>query len=232
MNHKVLSGVSLTIRQKLGHTLLGAGIMAVGITIGQVITPDIDAQSNGMFGKVICREFEVVDKDGNKAVVLGSKVSDSPYRLPEKLFSNHIAIYNPLTGKDAVLLTSSSSSNNVWVRNHQRDKDAPQSNGLQMISDNGGKNKLVLTNRKGHTAIELSASEAYGHIVWIHNPQTRDNAIIIRSDEYSNYLDLFDRASMQRTAFRFSSNEFANTAIYYDREVDKAQLGKIKILED
>ncbi len=33
MNHK----------QKLGYTLLGAGIMAIGIIIGQVITPDIDA---------------------------------------------------------------------------------------------------------------------------------------------------------------------------------------------
>ena len=206
--------------------------MAVGIAIGQVITPDIEAQNNGVFDKVVCRELEVVDKDGNKAIVLRSKVSDSPYRLPEKFLSNHIAIYNPLTGKDAVLLSSSSTSNNVWVRNHQRDKDAPQSYGLQITSDNGGKNKLVLMNRKGHTAIELSASEAYGHIVWIHNPPTRDNAIIIRSDEYSNYLDLFDRACMQMSAFRFSSNRFANTALYYDREAGKAQVGKIKILED
>ena len=219
-------------KQKLGYTLFGAVIMAVGIAIGQVITPDIEAQNNGVFDKVVCRELEVVDKDGNKAIVLRSKVSDSSYRLPEKFFSNHIAIYNPLTGKDAVLLSSNSTSNNVWVRNHQRDKDAPNSYGLQMTSNAAGKNKLILMNRKGHTAIELSASEAYGHIVWIHNPQTRDNAIIIRSDEYSNYLDLFDRASMQRTAFRFSSNEFANTAIYYDREVGKAQVGKIKILED
>ena len=35
MNHK----------QKLGYTLFGAGIMAIGIIIGHVITPEIEAQS-------------------------------------------------------------------------------------------------------------------------------------------------------------------------------------------
>ena len=138
----------------------------------------------------------------------------------------------PGPGKMQFYLSSNSTSNNVWVRNHQRDKDAPNSYGLQMTSNAAGKNKLILMNRKGHTAIELSASEEYGHIVWIHNPQTRDNAIIIMSDQSSNNLMLFDRAAMQRTAFSVSSYEFANTAIYYDREAGKAQVGKIKILED
>ena len=62
MNHK----------QKLGYTLLGAGIMAVGITIGQFITPNIEAQGNGVFDKIICREIEVLDKDGNKSIGLRS----------------------------------------------------------------------------------------------------------------------------------------------------------------
>ena len=51
MNHK----------QKLGYTLLGAGIMALGITIGQWRTPDIEAQGEAqMFDKTTCREMEVV----------------------------------------------------------------------------------------------------------------------------------------------------------------------------
>ena len=50
MNHK----------QKLGYILLGAGIMALGIAIGQFITPDIEAQNNGVFEKITCRELEVV----------------------------------------------------------------------------------------------------------------------------------------------------------------------------
>ena len=63
MNHK----------QKLGYILLGAGIMAVGITIGQFVIPNIEAQSNGVFDKITCREIEVVDKDGDKAIGLGTE---------------------------------------------------------------------------------------------------------------------------------------------------------------
>ena len=60
MNHK----------QKLGYMALGAGIMAVGIIIGQVITPDIEAQSNGVFGEIQCTGLTVVDKDGKEAIIL------------------------------------------------------------------------------------------------------------------------------------------------------------------
>ena len=61
MNHK----------QKLGYMALGAGILAVGIIIGQWGTPDIEAQSNGVFDKITCREIEVVDKDGETTILVG-----------------------------------------------------------------------------------------------------------------------------------------------------------------
>ena len=60
MNHK----------QKLGYMALGAGILAIGIIIGQWVTPDIEAQSNEVFDKITCREIEVIDKDGNEAIRL------------------------------------------------------------------------------------------------------------------------------------------------------------------
>ena len=50
----------MNYKQKLGYILLGAGIMAIGITIGQFITPNIEAQNNGVFEKITCRELEVV----------------------------------------------------------------------------------------------------------------------------------------------------------------------------
>ena len=59
-------------KQKLGYMALGAGILALGIIIGQWVTPDIEAQNNGVFDKITCRELEVVDKDGKKAIVLQS----------------------------------------------------------------------------------------------------------------------------------------------------------------
>ena len=54
MNHK----------QKLGYMALGAGILALGITIGQIITPPIEAQHNGLFNEITCRQLTVVDKNG------------------------------------------------------------------------------------------------------------------------------------------------------------------------
>ena len=60
MNHK----------QKLGYILLGAGIMAVGITIGQFITPDIEAQNSGVFDEIQCSKLTMVGKARKEAVVL------------------------------------------------------------------------------------------------------------------------------------------------------------------
>lgn len=62
MNHK----------QKLGYMALGAGILALGIIIGQIITPDIKAQNNGVFDKITCRELEVVDEKGETGIGLVS----------------------------------------------------------------------------------------------------------------------------------------------------------------
>ena len=87
-------------KQKLGYILLGAGIMAVGITIGQWGTPGIEAQNNGMFDKIVCRELEVVDKDGNKAIGLQSNDK-----------SNSLSVYHR-QGKQAIYL----GTENNWTR--------------------------------------------------------------------------------------------------------------------
>ena len=62
----------MNYKQKLGYMALGAGILALGITIGQFITPDIKAQNNGVFDKIICQRLEVLDSAGNPGIVLVS----------------------------------------------------------------------------------------------------------------------------------------------------------------
>ena len=62
-------------KQKLGYRALGVGILAIGIIVGQWVTPDIEAQNNGMFDKITCRELEVVDKTGKKIAFLGKSPS-------------------------------------------------------------------------------------------------------------------------------------------------------------
>ena len=61
----------MNYKQKLGYIALGAGILALGIIIGQFVTPDIEAQSNGVFDKITCREIEVISKDGETTILVG-----------------------------------------------------------------------------------------------------------------------------------------------------------------
>ena len=82
----------MTHKQKLGYMLLGAGIMALGIIIGQVITPEIEAQSNGVFDEIQCRKLTVVDHNGKRAVLLSSENDDM-------LNSNSVKIFDQKGGK-------------------------------------------------------------------------------------------------------------------------------------
>ena len=81
-------------KQKLGYMVLGAGIMAIGIIIGQVITPDIEAQNNGVFDKITYRELEVVDKDGNRGIFLSASQL-VPLPNGEVHLINQVEVYSP-----------------------------------------------------------------------------------------------------------------------------------------
>ena len=74
----------MNYKQKLGYMALGAGILAIGIIIGQVVTPNIEAQSNGVFDKITCREIEVIDKDGNEAIRLYTTKHGGDIRMGSK----------------------------------------------------------------------------------------------------------------------------------------------------
>ena len=74
----------MNYKQKLGYMALGAGLLAVGIIIGQWGTPDIEAQSNGVFDKIACREIEVIDKDGNEAIRLYTTKHGGDIRMYSK----------------------------------------------------------------------------------------------------------------------------------------------------
>ena len=100
MNHK----------QKLGYMALGALILAIGITIGitigQFITPNIEAQQNGVFDEITCRQLTVVDENGEVVIALGSI----------KHWGNGIAIYDS-NGKMAFRLYSDKSGNHIRISN-------------------------------------------------------------------------------------------------------------------
>ena len=94
MNHK----------QKLGYMLLGAGILAVGIIIGQAVTPDIEAQSNGVFDKIQCRELVVADAKNNPAIHLTSDAD-----------GNAITVFNNQGKGPSAIITSMEDGNGILV---------------------------------------------------------------------------------------------------------------------
>ena len=107
-------------RQKLGYMALGATILAVGITIGQFVTPNIEAQNNGVFDKIVCRELEVVDRQGNTAI----RAAGTPERGFLSIFGRRgysrmtgesIAIYDLLHDRDAILIASWEDANLIKV---------------------------------------------------------------------------------------------------------------------
>ena len=62
----------MTHMQRSGYMFLGAGLLALGIIIGRMIETRTVVQSDGVFEKIQCRELEVVDSQGNKAIALQS----------------------------------------------------------------------------------------------------------------------------------------------------------------
>ena len=93
MNHK----------QKLGYMALGAGILALGIIIGQWGTPDIEAQNNGVFDEITCRSLKVVDKNGRRSAFLGRAVY--PLIRGREIEGNAFQLFDK-DGKPAIQLSS------------------------------------------------------------------------------------------------------------------------------
>ena len=100
MNHK----------QKLGYMALGASIMALGIIIGQIITPDIEAQSNGVFDEITCRTLKVVDKNGKRRAFLGRGVT--PLTPGHELVGNVFQLFDK-EGKKAIELSTDDLLNEI-----------------------------------------------------------------------------------------------------------------------
>ena len=125
MNHK----------QKLGYMALGAGILAIGIIIGQVVTPDIEAQSNGVFDKIQCREIEVIDKDGKTAIRLHTTKHGGDIRMDSK--DGRIATMSIDENGGSVFLSGKGKGSGGTVSMFTREDSASLSVHDRLLSDRG-----------------------------------------------------------------------------------------------
>ena len=125
-------------KQKLGYMALGAGIMAIGIIIGQVITPDIEAQSNGVFDEIQCTRLTVVDKQGDLAVLLAT---DEDGGL--------VGVY----GKDGESVGMGISEHGGFVGVYGKDGES-----ASMTTDEDG-GRIVVANNQGKTRAVMGINE-------------------------------------------------------------------------
>ena len=204
----------MNYRQKLGYILLGAGIMAVGITIGQFVTPNIEAQSNGVFDTIVCRELFVRNTDSDVRRVIISPDSVIIARGKKKAVElrasedrgNQVQIYNPQTGERSVGMGSTKDISAVSIWHHQDENLLS----VMMFSKD-----------------DESRDDKNGLIVV--NPQTRESAVNIGSDGFVNSLSISDNTDVSMNAFDFSSIKgLGNLATYYDRQAGKTKILKLE----
>lgn len=94
--------------QKFLYMALGAVIMALGIIIGQFVTQDIEAQANGVFDKIQCRELVVVNKHGGYAIELVSNEE-----------GNQVSVFNK-HGKLGIDLVTTEDDNAITIFDHYK----------------------------------------------------------------------------------------------------------------
>ena len=93
---------------------LGAVIMLIGLAVGAIVSPPLVAQRNGVFDKIQCRELQVLDKHGKKAIHLHT----------DGVYGNMVGVYDQ-HGTQAVYLNVNSYEDTI-------------SNGIGIYDESGG----------------------------------------------------------------------------------------------
>lgn len=96
----------MNYKQKLGYMALGAGILVVGIMIGHLVTPDIEAQSNGVFDEINCRKLTATDNEGHAAIgLVGDTFVNSVYILDRSGNEAISLLHLPKSGQNSIYVS-------------------------------------------------------------------------------------------------------------------------------
>ena len=195
MNHK----------QKLGYMALGAGILAVGIMVGQFITPDIEAQNNEVFDEIKCREIRVVDEDGYLGISLSAQKGVSRIGIHNQGSDAHILLY-AIDTASGIILTDAASEDAI------------------SLSAGEGRNRVRVHDKAGNMAMLLISNEDANSItVW---GKDEKPAILLSAFETENHVFVFDKA--RHGAVKLMGNR-DRTAVYVG---DGEQAGQISLIAD
>ena len=208
----------MNYKQKLGYMALGAGILALGITIGQIITPDIEAQNNGVFDKIVCRDIEVVDRDGNKAIVLSSHAG-----------VNRIILYNQdgEVGKEAIALTADGnrrvlSRRDTGIRVYDKDGTLAIALSTWESLSSGEPINEVSVHGKDESGVGLYSNYGLGSRVYVQN-EHRTGSVFLDADETGGYVNVYDKYN--NPAIRLDAGELSNEVIIYNKHAKEVSSG-------
>ena len=186
-------------KQKLGYMALGAGILAVGIIIGQFVTPDIEAQSNGVFDKITCRSLEVLDQNDNRRIHL--------YALGPMAEISIMSHWNNKE-RDAISLTSfvgfnpdgsfgNDNSNSITI-------SKPSGTSGIELNTQAIVNYVKVRNKAGNTAILLGGAEDDSGITLYDKYEKL--AVRLDTTRTENGVTVFGRAGQKEMIKLFSAD--------------------------
>ena len=199
--------------QKFLYMAIGAGILALGIIIGQSVTPGIKAQSNGVFDTIECHRLVIKNTtDDTSEMYLSpdsmiiTRGTKKAIQLQSREHTNELIIYYPKTGKEAVEIFSAGAGAGIMTYEQRN-----QSPATFMIS----------TGHENVIAVKVPGRDVRG--------------VAIESSDNANHLKIYDHNSAALpagiTAFHFlspSSDRMENTARFYDRKKGKITILKLE----
>ena len=237
MNHK----------QKIGYTILGAGIMLIGMLIDNLTSPTVTAQTDG---EITCQKLTFVDETGKPLFYLetgnglsifkadvfnwNTKVSENKevMRLTcSGLLGNELRFLNP-EGREGVRLDASQFGNFVAIFNHEG-KEA-----VSLASKNGresgvDKNRVRIFNNEGMEAVSLEAQMTNAAWYAEASPMQRkfvseSNSVYVQNNAPTSF-SMRDGTTRRaaKTAVGLVSNEDGNTVTVYNKTPKVVREGEI-----
>lgn len=211
-------------KQKLGYMALGATILAVGMAIGQWVTPNIEAQHNGVFDKITCRELQVVDASGKEAVVLVAQENESGLFVYDKVGNkaisliasedeNSVSVLDEEGNKAIQLATGLGLSNSVSVYDKTAGRVAVSLAAKPRVLGEEAQHSVNVYQPGGLDAIKLTATEN-GHYVTVWNYML-NGAIQLGTEKNNNHFFVFDKAG--NYAVGLIADETNHSIVVYDK---------------